>query len=193
MKLLFRLLTFLTAALFLGLASAWYMIHHGSAITLQTVGPWTAWVSGGNPTADPYTRAHFARSGRLPITSTSARYYYAKTDSSGSQLHADCEYVISGPNIDSTWWSITAYDKSGRLLSNKAQRYSFNKYNMLISSDDTYSIALAPYARSGNWLPLSGSAPFQLLLRIYRTDITEDLFSLEKARDILPKIKRVDC
>ncbi len=192
MRLLLRLLTFLIAATFLGLASAWYMINHGSALTLQHVGPWSTWVSAGNPTADPYTRAHFARSGRLPITSTSARYYIAKTDSSGGTLDLSCEYIISGSKIDSTWWSIAAYNKAGNILKNKAKRYSYNKLD-IFTDDEDYKIILAQNARSGNWLPLSGSGAFQIMFRIYRADITEDLFSLEKAKEILPEITRVDC
>ena len=40
----------------------------------------------GNPNADPYTQAHVARSGRLPLTSTVARYFVARTDSAGRTL-----------------------------------------------------------------------------------------------------------
>ncbi len=74
--------TFLVA-LILGIGSAWYMIERGSPLTTTKVGPWAGWVSAGNPKADYYTRAHVARSGRLPLTSTVARYFVARTDSDG--------------------------------------------------------------------------------------------------------------
>ena len=83
-------------ALILGIGSAWYMIERGSMLTTTRIGPWTSWVSEGNPKADPYTRAHLARSGRLPLTSTAARYFMADTDSRGSGLTAGCEYAIFG-------------------------------------------------------------------------------------------------
>ena len=62
-------------ALVLGIGSAWYMIERGSPLTTVRAGPWKSWLSEGNPNADPYTRAHLARSGRLPLTSTAARYF----------------------------------------------------------------------------------------------------------------------
>ncbi len=73
-------------ALILGIGSAWYMIEQGSLLTTTRIGPWKSWLSEGNPNADPYTRAHLARSGRLPLTSTAARYFAADTDSSGRSL-----------------------------------------------------------------------------------------------------------
>ena len=169
------------------------MITHGSAITLEKVGPWVSWVQAGNPDADPYTRAHFARSNQLPITSTSARYYVAKVDSAGSKLDSDCEYVVSGPKIDSSWWSLSAYDKTGKFLSNKAERYAFNKYNISSTQADLYTVTLAPYARPGNWLPLSGGDSFQLVFRIYLGEAANVEFSLKDAGEYLPDITRVDC
>ncbi len=70
-------------ALMLGIGSAWYMIDQGSTLTTTKVGPWASWNSLGNPLADPYTKAHLARIGRLPLTSTVARYFVARTDSAG--------------------------------------------------------------------------------------------------------------
>lgn len=193
MRLLLKLLTFLSAAVVLGLLSAWYMISIGSALTQQNVGPWSSWVSAGNPQADPYTKAHFSRSGRLPVTSTSARYYVATKDDEGSSLDADCEYEVSGPQIPGTWWSLAVYDSYGNILPNKARRYAFNKESLFFEEDGSYKITLAPFARSGNWLPLSGGSSIQLVLRIYRGDTTDALLSRENAKKILPKIKRVDC
>ncbi len=193
MRLLFKLLTYLTAAVVIGLVTAWYMISIGSALTMQTVGPWSIWVSAGNPEADPYTRAHFSRSGRLPITSTSARYYVAHRDSAGDTLDADCEYSITGARIPGSWWSIAVYDSSGDIMPNKAKRYAFNQQNLIANDDGSYEIKLSPFARSGNWLPLSGGSRIQLILRIYRGDAIDKLLTQENAQEILPTIKRVDC
>ncbi len=83
-------------ALMLGIGSAWYMIERGSLLTTTKVGPWSGWISEGNPNADPYTKAHVARSGRLPLTSTVARYFVARTDSAGRTLTSACEYSDRG-------------------------------------------------------------------------------------------------
>ncbi|MGH1352583.1 MAG: DUF1214 domain-containing protein [Methyloligellaceae bacterium] len=193
MSLLLKLLTYLTAAVIIGLISAWYMITVGSALTVQTAGPWSIWFAAGNPEADPYTRAHFARSGRLPITSTSARYYVARRDSTGDTLDADCEYQITGSKIPGSWWSLAAYDSSGDIMPNKAKRYAFNKQNLSVNDDGSYQIKLSPFARPGNWLPMSGGSRVQLILRIYRGDAIDNLLSRENASEILPTIKRVSC
>ena len=57
-------------------------------------------MSEGNPNADPYTKAHLARSGRLPLTSTTARYFLARTDSDGRELTSACEYSIEGSALE---------------------------------------------------------------------------------------------
>ena len=77
---IFKFIAVFLLALAAGLGSAWYMIDAGAAFTTGRIGPWAVWYSAGNPTADPYTKAHFARTGRLPITSTSALYYSARSD-----------------------------------------------------------------------------------------------------------------
>ena len=60
-------------ALMLGIGSAWYMIERGSPLTTTKAGPWDGWITEGNPQADPYTKAHVARSGRLPARSKRAK------------------------------------------------------------------------------------------------------------------------
>ena len=125
-------------ALMLGIGSAWYMIEQGSPLTTTKVGPWASWNALGNPTADPYTKAHLARSGRLPLTSTVARYFVARADSAGHGLTSACEYLIVGSPINARWWSVALYDDNGSLIENPSQRYSFNSEEMLSHADGTY-------------------------------------------------------
>ena len=73
-------------AVVLGIASAWLMVDRGSLLTTGQFGAWSVWYNAGHPDADPYTRAHFARLGRLPVTSTSALYYVARGDDDGDTL-----------------------------------------------------------------------------------------------------------
>ena len=126
MRTLLHLIAVFAVALVLGIGSAWYMIEHGSPLTTKRVGPWASWMSEGNPNADPYTKAHLARSGRLPLTSTTARYFIARTDSGGRQLTSACEYLIEGSALNARWWSLAVYDEHGSLIENPSERYSFN-------------------------------------------------------------------
>ena len=139
-------------ALLLGIGSAWYMIEQGSPLTTTKVGPWASWNALGNPTADPYTKAHPPKR-RLPLSSTVARYFVARTDGSGHGLTSGCEYLVTGSPINARWWSIALYDDTGSLIENASNRYSFNNEEALRHSDGTFRIRVAPTARPEKWLP----------------------------------------
>ncbi|MGB6388748.1 MAG: DUF1214 domain-containing protein [Methyloceanibacter sp.] len=195
MRRLLLLIATFAVALLLGIGSAWYMIERGTPLTTNRVGPWASWMSEGNPNADPYTKAHLARSGRLPLTSTTARYFFARTDSEGDELTSACEYSIEGSALDARWWSIAVYDAHGSVIENPSQRYSFNSDEAIRRSDGTYHISLASHARPENWLP-SGSKTEQalvLMLRIYGPRETDSSGIGQIPNDRLPKIERKAC
>jgi len=182
-------------ALILGIGSAWYMIERGSMLTTTRIGPWTSWLSEGNPNADPYTRAHLARSGRLPLTSTAARYFAASTDSSGGRLSAGCEYTIAGAPLNARWWSIALYDSRGSIVPNPSNRYSFNSEEAIRRSDGSYEIHVSQKARPGNWLP-NGDDPdrnLTLLLRVYGPRETDVSGIGQIPAESLPKIELKRC
>jgi hypothetical protein len=182
-------------ALILGIGSAWYMIERGSPLTTATIGPWQSWLSEGNPNADPYTRAHLARSGRLPLTSTVARYFIARTDDRGSSLSSACEYSIVGAPLNARWWSLAVYDEYGSLIANPSDRYSFNSEEAIRHADGTFHINLSRNARPENWLP-GGTGPdrnLMLVLRVYGSRDTDISGIGQIPADSLPKIERVRC
>jgi hypothetical protein len=181
-------------ALLLGIGSAWYMIERGSPLTTNKVGPWASWTSEGNPNADAYTKAHLARSGRLPLTSTVARYFVARTDSEGYRLTSSCEYSIEGRALNARWWSLAVYDDYGGLIDNPSGRYSFNSEEALRHADGTFRINLAPKARPENWLPSGDVDQYLiLLLRIYSPRDTDSSGIGLIPDERLPKIERKAC
>jgi hypothetical protein len=185
--------TFIVALMF-GIGSAWYMIERGSPLTTAKVGPWSGWVAEGNPNADPYTRAHVARSGRLPLTSTVARYFTARTDSSGWALSSSCEYVIEGGPINARWWSLAVYDDTGGLIDNPSGRHSFNSEEMLRHADGSYRVYLSREVRPENWLP-SGAEDrnLVLMLRVYSPRESDASGVGLVPGERLPKIERKSC
>lgn len=195
MRTLLLLIAAFAVALLLGIGSAWYAIERGTALTTNRVGPWASWMSEGNPNADPYTKAHLARSGRLPLTSTTARYFLARTDSEGDELTSVCEYSIQGSALDARWWSIAVYDQHGSVIENPSQRYSFNSDEAIRRSDGTYRISLASHARPENWLPSGSEAEHKLvlMLRIYSPRETDSSGIGQIPDDRLPKIERKAC
>lgn len=180
-------------ALFLGLGSAWYMIAKGSPLTTGHIGPWSVWYSAGNPEADPYTRAHLARTGRLPITSSSALYYYAETDGDGEPLSSDCNYVIDGEPVSAAWWSLAVYDDRGRLIPNKANRHSFNRNDIIRQANGAFRVILSSDAHAGNWLPSGTDKNLQLVLRVYGPRNSNNAIRGRQLAQFLPVITRSAC
>ena len=173
-------------ALMLGIGSAWYMIERGSPLTTTKVGPWDGWVSEGNPNADPYTKAHLARSGRLPLTSTTARYFTASTDSAGRHTDFDLRIFDRGRAAQCALVVDCGLRRAWRLIDNPSARYSFNSEEMLRHADGSYRVKLSSNARPENWLP-SGSGPERnlvLMLRIYSPRETDCLGHRPDSRTI---------
>ena len=102
------------------------MIEAGSRLSTRTFGPWIAWTAAGRPDADPYTRAHTARNGLLPVSSTLELTFRAKTDSRGGRLSSSCDYTIVLQDPEPAWWSLAVFDGQGRLVQNGAERHAFN-------------------------------------------------------------------
>jgi len=190
---LIRLIGFSLLALVIGIGSAWYMVDNGAFFTTSSIGPWQTWSNEGRLDADPYTRARMARSGRLPVTGSTALYFTADADSEGGRLSAECDYEIAGRPINALWWSIAAYDGQGEFIRNKADRHSFNSKNITLLPDGSFRIRFAPKARPGNWLPSADADDPILMLRVFRPQNTAEAGSQDTRAEILPSIRRLDC
>lgn len=192
MRNLIFFLLFAVLSLVLGLGSAYWLIDEGFALVSPQAGPWKTWINAGSLSADPYTRAHVARSGDLPITSASGLTFTARTDSAGDALASSCEYEIVARPLAAIWWTIGLYDGDGQLIPNKAGRHAFNSQNLTVLPDGTQRISLASAARPGHWLPSGEDQDLTLVLRIIRP------LSVEQQREgvafeSLPEIVKVRC
>ena len=175
-----------------GLASSWYMVSVGSPLlTTHSIGPWVTWTAEGRGDADPYTRAHFARSGTLNLSTELAGTYVASQDSDGMRLHSSCEYSIKGKEIDARWWSISVFDDAGRLIPNPAERYSFTSDTVVVEPDNAFTVTLARDARPGNWLPTGGGGRLTLVLAV--VEAARPVINGEVVDISLPRIERVAC
>ncbi|MBN8913069.1 MAG: DUF1214 domain-containing protein [Rhizobiales bacterium] len=183
---------FIGVVLILGLGSSWYMIERGSSLTTITAGPWVSWKSAGRPDADPYTRAHEARLGVLPLSTSVSHTFIARTDSDGRALHSSCDYVIEGREAPNFWWSLTVFDASGRLIPNVLGRSAFTSDTMAINPDGSYAATLSRDAHAGNWLPTGGAGRLALAFTVL------DLGTRVVAQDgdiegLAPAITRKGC
>ena len=188
---LFRILIFVLTGLGLGYCSAQTAIVYGIGVTAVRNGPWTAWPAAGSPSADPYTRAHFANTGELPLASFEAIIFRAFDDQAGNPLVANCDYVVEGSPLDVRWWNFTVYSDEAMLIENPADRYSFNSDNVVLKADSSYQIFLSQKAQSGNWIPTGEEDDdFVITLRMFGPGqkVTADLANVP-----LPKITRGKC
>lgn len=186
--------TFLFAAAVLGgWVSTWYMVENGSRLTTRRVGPWVTWVAAARPEADPYTRAHFARTGSLSLSAGIARIWTARVDDTRQRLHSACDYVIEG-SVEGPWWSVAVFDERGRLISNASERHSYTSETIALGPDGRFSISLGRDARSGNWLPTGGAG--RLIVNLTVLDQRSLLAAEDGSGEVLktlPAIRRLAC
>lgn len=175
-----------------GLGSSWYMVEAGTRLTTVNVGPWTMWTAAARLDADPYTRAHFARLGALPMPSEFAFTYIARTDGDGRRLHSSCDYRIKGLRTATHWWSLAVFDEKGALIPNPAERYTFTSDTTALKPDGAYEVALSRDAATGNWLPTGGAGRLAVVFTAIdlglQTGAREDF-----AQDVVPTMERAEC
>ena len=184
---------FVAIALGFGIWSSWILVERGSGLTTKTSGAWVMWLSAGRPDADPYTRAHFSRSGSLPLSSTAIHTWEARVDDDGQKLHSSCEYAMQGDGLEGDWWSLAVFDEKGRLIANAAERYAYNARTIALGADGSYIVTLARDARPGNWLPTGGAGRLVLVMTRPAPRPNATAAELQAATRGLPAIRRIAC
>lgn len=167
MRFVINALVFILVGVALGYYSADYAVTHGLSMTTARNGAWTTWPASGSPSADPYTRAHFATSGTLELKQFEALVYRARVDSAGRPLDTSCIYVVRGDPIDTRWWNLAVYGAGNDLIANPARRHSFNSENLIREPDSSFRIVLSREARPGNWIPLGDARSIELVLSLF--------------------------
>lgn len=191
MRLLLGLLLAFAVAALVGLGATLLALSHGMAFGAFTLGAWTAWPRAGTAEIDPYARAVIARSGELPIGSGDGIAFLAKTDDAGWTLDGRCDVVISGTTPQARFWTVTLYDRDGRLIGNALNRHGFTSQEIVRKADGSFEIAVAPRARAGNWLPSGGVERYVLVMRLYDSPVS--LASRTGRETVLPAIERKAC
>lgn len=175
-----------------GLVSSWHFVEAGFGLTTRTVGPWVMWTSAARVDADPYTRAHFARTGAMVLSTEVAHTYLARADGDGLKLHSSCDYAVEGRSIAASWWSIAVFDEHGRLILNPTERHAFTSDTIAAGSDGRFTVTLARDARAGNWLPTGGAGRLALMLTILDPAVPQSGAETASLPE-LPSIRKVQC
>ncbi len=171
MRLIFITLLALLLATVVGVGTTWMTTTRGTELGTLTIGAWTARPRTGTADVDPYSRATIVRNGELPIGTGDGVAFTATTDDRNKPLDGRCEVVVSGVTPAARFWTLTLYDRKGRLVANSLQRYGFTSQEIVRQSDGTFEIHIASRARSGNWLPTGGIERYALMLRLYDTPV----------------------
>jgi hypothetical protein len=176
-----------------GVLSSRHMINQGSPLSTITYGPWVYWKEAGREGADPYTRAHVAKSGTLRFSSDTAGVYETNSDAQGAYLHSSCDYIIEGPYAQGLWWSLSVFDSRGLLIANDAERYAFTSDTVAANPDGSYIVTLGRDARPGNWLPTGGAGRITVVFTLL--DPASGLSEEQRAEryKVLPDIRREGC
>lgn len=191
MRLLFQILVFVLGGVSLGYCTAEYTMVNGLRSVKVANGPWTTWPAVAQSTADPYTRAHFAQTGKLAVTSFEAITFRTTVDDAAAVLDGSCDYsVTTSEPIPARWWSITLYGEDRKPVPNAAERHSFNSTNTTRRTDGNFTVKISSRVSDGNWLPVVDQEKFYLLLRLYNADqrLANDLTDAP-----LPRITRGAC
>jgi hypothetical protein len=170
-RLLLGLVFAFTVATLVGLGATWFALTEGTAFGAITIGAWTAWPKSGTPGVDPYARAAIARNGELPIGSGDGVAFFASTDDRGRPLDGRCDVVLTGTTPQARFWTLTIYGREGQLIANSVDRQGFTSQEIARHADGRFTVAVAPRARPGNWLPTGGTERYVLVFRLYDTPI----------------------
>jgi len=134
---------------------------------VERFGPWGMNLSLGSAAASTYMRAYVARHSVFALRAPETVYFSTGFDSSGQRLQAASCYRIRGRELDTRWWSLTAYQRD-YLIPNALNRYSFSKTTISLDREGNWEIRLGPRHQSGNWLPSGEPAGnVTLVLRCY--------------------------
>ena len=138
-------------------------------------------------------RARVAIGGPLGLSSKEAVYFVATKDDDGEPLKSQCTYRVSGPPIDTRWWSLSLYDSiTQHYVPNAENRSSWNSVSVPRSDNRNWVINVSPTPQDSAWLP-SQEAPdqsYELMLRVYNpSDETRALLP----NIPLPVVERVSC
>jgi hypothetical protein len=174
----------------LGTGSALLAVRHVGGLGEVRNGPWATPLDGGGVGRGMYQRAAVAVAATLALSRQEAIYFRAAVDSQGAALTGNCAYTVHGPDLPARWWSVTLYGSDHYLIANPQRRYSYASANIARAPDGSFSIAVGPETRPGNWLNTVKTPDIVLLIRLYQpaSDAAANPASIK-----LPAIDRGAC
>ncbi len=177
-------------ALSVGFGLSYYALTDGRLFGGVQVGPWAAWPDVGAPSPNPYTRAHIAREAALQLGRSEGLQFIATADSSGEPLDLNCSYRLDGRVPASSFWTLSAIDANWVNLAAPDSETALRSSEIARQNNGDLRIHVGTSLKPGNWLELTGSGPFSLVLTLYDTMALSGFGSSDA---VLPSITREAC
>lgn len=190
MRFLTHLLLLIGVALAFGFGLSWFAVTDGRYFGVTQVGPWTTWREAGSPAPDPYTRAYIARAASLQLGASEGQQYVAAVDSDGRALTRSCRYRIDGTTPVTTFWTLTAVDPNGALVTREDAPRALSSTRIARANDGSMELYVSRTLAPRNWLEITGDGPFALNLNLYDTS---NIGGVGTAVVALPSIIREGC
>lgn len=190
MRFVLRLLMMIAVALSIGFGLSYYALTDGRFFGAVSLGPWTAWPDIGVPAPNPYTRGHIAREAALQLGRSEGLQFVARTDSAGEPLDLACAYRLDGHVPVSAFWTLAAVDADWTNLAAPGTDAALRSSEIARTNDGALRIHVGTTLRPSNWLELSGSGPFSLVISLYDTIALSGFTSADM---VMPTITREGC
>lgn len=174
-----------------GIASSVWALKATAGFGSIAIGPWVAFPAAQTASADPYAKAHRARTGELLFGSAEGLVFSAATDDSGERLSAACSYEISGITPPARFWTLYTTTADGVTLRPGPDLPSaINSWTVLRARESRFVVHASPIARPDNWLALRHAGSFRLVLTLLDTPTagSSGLIDLD-----MPKIVKTGC
>lgn len=190
MRFVLNLLALIAVALVVGFGLSTYALTDGRLVGSVRLGAWSAWPDIGAPQPNPYTRAHIAREGALQLGASEGLELVATTDDSGEPLDLACTYTLAGHVPVSSFWTLAAVDRDWVNLAVPDGRPALRSSGIVRTNEGAILVHLGTRLMPGNWLELSGSGPFMLVLTLYDTTA---LTGFSSTAMTMPSLTRRSC
>jgi hypothetical protein len=190
LRFVLRLLLMFALALGVGFGLSYFALTDGRLFSAFQVGPWIAWPAAGSQSPDPYTRAYLARAGALELGQSEGLQFTATTDSAGVPLTRNCRYRIEGQTPTATFWTLVAVDAAGVNIARPDGITALSSTRLARANDGAILLYVSESLAPANWLEISGTGPFSLVLTLYDSAI---LSGFGSDAQTMPSITQDGC
>ena len=189
-KLVWAFLSIL-AGVALGLGLTALSVDQPPNFGVVSVGPWQTRPRIGSAEADPYSKALMATRGEIPMGTAEGLLLSARADSDGQPLTGACSYRLAGTIPAASYWTLAAYRPDGSTGESRGLRGVYTSTDVLQIEGEPLTVLLSPDPQPGNWLPLDPTQAFEVVLRLYETQVSSNAQAIDKAS--VPAIFRGNC